>query len=113
MKHFILSNEWLGNKRRGWGNGYICIPEDNPLFGEHHEKINRIIGLYHLGGGLTYSDLSCNFNSPEKPDGNYWIVGFDTNHIGDNMRNSPKEKVEEITQEIKRNIIQFTKEKQS
>lgn len=109
MKHFTISNAWMEEKRRGWGNGYVCIPEDHPLFGEDHEMINMELGLYNLGGGLTYSGLSCNFNSPEKPEGNYWIVGFDTNHLGDNMDNCSKEKVEEITQEIKRKIEEYPK----
>lgn len=86
----------------GWGNGYVLIPNKHPFYNLYHDDID-----ISIHGGLTYSKL---FN-PEKYlkcfneydyDGDvtldninmfndYWIIGFDTAHYGDNEINCTKE----------------------
>lgn len=80
----------------GWGNGYILLPYNHPLYGIHYNDIQ-----VNIHGGLTFSE---NFNSDNflrwtknrkilgdvtlenyKKFDNYWIIGFDTNHSGDDL----------------------------
>ena len=85
----------------GWGNGYVLLPYNHPLYGKDYNDLE----LY-AHGGLTFSEY---FNVQRflewikdlKIDGdvtrenyekfnNYWIIGFDTNHSGDNLKICPK-----------------------
>ena len=66
----------------GHSNGYIAVPKDHPWYGSDDE-----IQVY-VHGGITFSN-QMNDSIREKaigetPDTNdYWILGFDTCHIGD------------------------------
>lgn len=80
----------------GWGNGYVCIPKWHPCFGMDYNDIYEKYGI-HAHGGLTFADKSNNLKQwpcqSEIPDGEYWIVGFDTAHSGDDLQRWPKEAV--------------------
>ena len=84
----------------GWGNGYVLLPSNHPLYGVDYDSI-----AVDVHGGLTFSD---NFNTRflewienreidgdvtrenfEKFD-NYWMIGFDTGHSGDGLDTCPK-----------------------
>lgn len=78
----------------GWGNGYVLLPHNHPLYGVNYNDIP-----VNIHGGLTFGEY---FNSKDflrwtkdrkvlgdvtldnyKKFDNYWIIGFDTNHFGD------------------------------
>ena len=80
----------------GWGMGYILIPHNHPFYGKHYDDIS-----ISVHGGLTYGKK---FNSDNflkwienreihgdvtkenyQKFNNYWIIGFDTNHYGDDL----------------------------
>jgi len=80
----------------GWGNGYILLPYNHPLYGIPYDDID-----IYAHGGLTFSDKFSDTNFLEwikgrEIDGdvtkenfekffNYWMIGFDTNHLNDNL----------------------------
>jgi len=92
------------NLERGWGNGYVLLPPSHPYYGFDYDNI----GVY-VHGGLTFGIKfdSSNFIKWIKEreiDGDvtienfekfndYWIIGFDTGHHGDNKFTCPKEYV--------------------
>lgn len=79
--------------RNWWLCGYVILPADHPLNGEHYDDINDVIDVHQ---GLTFSDNG---------DNNTWVIGFDCNHYGD----GDKENTEEfVLSEIKRVVDQIT-----
>ena len=58
----------------GWGNGYVNVSPGHPWYGVDYEQIDCSIH-----GGLTYSEQN----------GEFWTVGFDTAHAGDNQHRWP------------------------
>lgn len=85
----------------GWGQGYVLLPRNHPFYGKDYDDID-----VDVHGGLTFG---CKFESKnflkwiknqeiggdvtrenfENFDG-FWIIGFDTNHLGDNKMMCPK-----------------------
>lgn len=78
--NIILSNEIMG----GWGNGYVGLPEWHPYHGLSYDEIP-----VNVHGGLTYAQLD--------DETNLWIIGFDTNHFGDDMKHYDFEYVKNET----------------
>jgi hypothetical protein len=88
----------------GWGMGYILLPFTHPFYGKDYDDID-----INIHGGLTFAQL---FNSTKflewinnreiigdvtidnyEKFNDYWIIGFDTNHFGDNLYICSKEYV--------------------
>lgn len=113
MKTFILENihkeevrkqfEMLGvtprNSKRtflgGWGNGYVILDKEHPLYGKHYMEIEGI----SVHGGLTFSNyisesMIKSWDIPEEYKGMY-MIGFDTFHAGDTEEYWTKERVQE------------------
>jgi len=71
---------------RGWGNGYVLIPEGHEFYGKRYDDID-----VDVHGGLTFAEFI-----PEGDDfgwrPGYWI-GFDTAHTGDNKEEWTKSEV--------------------
>lgn len=89
---------------RGWGNGYVCIPEGHPLHGKHYDDIHRLCEI-DVNGGLTFSEKgsSCksdNWLCPEFVKDSDWVVGFDTAHYMDTLERWPDE--ESVLREAER-----------
>jgi hypothetical protein len=106
VKYFCVQNEQYTTGtyvvERGWGNGYLVLLKDHPLWGIHYDVIND---SHHLGahGGWTFSQ---SYNKMKKQSSKFitdeshleindddWIIGFDTSHYDDRLDNWPKEKV--------------------
>ena len=72
---------------RGWGNGYVLIPQGHPLYGKFDFYAPEFEGL-EVHGGITYSDKNIPIKNAEfitdEPDFDYWVLGFDTAHCLDN-----------------------------
>lgn len=80
---------------QGWGNGYVCIPFYNPYFGVDYNIINNLVEVH---GGLTFGELGNDLEHwkempKECKNKNWYVIGFDTCHYGDNMYNASKEYV--------------------
>ena len=67
---------------QGWGNGYVGIPSWHPYYKMDYNEIP-----IDCHGQLTFSKLD--------DDENLWVVGFDTNHSGDNKINCSKKFVKQ------------------
>lgn len=87
MKCFIKKSR-LHNES-GWGNGYVVLPKGHPYNGVHYNDIP-----INIHGGLTFSksveDLilqDWDELTPEDIGG--WVIGFDTEHWGDSLKNWP------------------------
>lgn len=85
----LIKITWLDGIDTGWGNGYVKLPKGHKYYGVHYDDIP-----VDVHGGLTYS---------EEEDG-FWVVGFDTAHGGDHSRNWTKERVEEETKNLAKQL---------
>lgn len=77
---------------RGWGNGYICVPEGHPLHGVDYNEIHNI----DAHGGLTFCETgeSCKsgeWGCPDFVQATDWVIGFDTAHYMDSADKWPDE----------------------
>jgi len=88
----------------GWGNGYVLLPKNHPLYGEDYDAVS--VNTIDIHGGLTYGcefdsnhfikwinsreiDGDVTMNNYQKFNG-YWMFGFDTSHLGDSLLTCPK-----------------------
>lgn len=65
--------------RQWWLCGYVILPGDHPLNGEHYDDINDVVDVHQ---GLTYANNGEN---------NTWVIGFDCNHLGDGDNENTEE----------------------
>ncbi len=94
----------------GWGNGYVIIPKGNPLHGIHYDDLNNYINVH---GGLTFSDKIDNSMELEKlgltkEDLGSWLIGFDTCHSNDTLEEWTKERVQEETDNLLKQLQEYT-----
>jgi hypothetical protein len=66
-----------GHYPRGWGNGYVLVPEGHKFHGKHYYDID-----VNVHGGLTFGEVIDEGDDFGWRPG-HWI-GFDTAHDGDN-----------------------------
>lgn len=108
---FILQHH--NRKLAGYGiecgaaNGYVAVPPSNFFYGLDYD--DEVLAEIDVHGGLTYSSsadvfkANCVLNDAkpcyitaadtrEIPD-DWWVIGFDTCHAGDNSTNWPVERV--------------------
>jgi hypothetical protein len=96
MKEYIklMPNAWLSKDyEKGWGNGYVVLPNDHPFYGAHYDIIP-----VSVHGGLTYARHEDNGH-----DG--WCVGFDTVHFGDTAEKWTYNAVLEEAQSLMQQLI--------
>lgn len=87
----------------GWGNGYVIIPKEHPLYKVDYNELYDTIDVH---GGLTFSRFVEAGQQPWDLSKKSWVIGFDTDHYGDTLENCPKEYV---IDEIKNMIEQLKK----
>jgi hypothetical protein len=67
----------------GWGNGYIAVPPGHPWHGKDYDEIDC-----DVHGGLTFGEFAPQIygwdDSHKSIPENYYVLGFDTAHYGDN-----------------------------
>ena len=85
----IVKSEPNPYLEKGWGNGYVRIPEGHPYYEKTYDDIP-----VSVHGGLTFSNHV--FDDGEYFSDGYW-VGFDTAHYGDTKERWPMDKVMEET----------------
>ena len=95
----------------GWGNGYVLVPSNHPFYNVDYDNIS-----VHVHGGLTFGQK---FNSNRflewiskneilgdvtienyKKFEDYWMIGFDTAHYGDDIYKCSKEYVIKETNDL-------------
>lgn len=120
---FVLTSPW---KRRftdtslepllafeyGWGNGYVAIPPNHPGWGKDWETTSPYLDVH---GGVT---LCGKFHEPwrkiegevipEEITKDWWIVGFDTGHWGDNEHDQNEAFVRNETEHLLRQIEELS-----
>jgi len=99
----------------GWGNGYIIIPKGHPLYNKTCSEINDLIPTLKVHGGLTSARSVNSIDCKELPKGSKggWIIGFHTAHYGDSLTKWSKEAVIKETEELKKQLIEWTKNQSS
>jgi hypothetical protein len=95
----VIKNIKLGfGLTTGWGNGYVLLPKSHPFYNMDYDDIP-----VRVHGGLTFGELFnpeyiiswinnrdyyCDISIEELQElKDYYIIGFDTCHYGDNMDN--------------------------
>lgn len=93
----------------GWGNGYVVIPKEHPLWGVGYDDID-----VDVHGGLTYSEMADNcmgWKEVLPSDKGCWVVGFDTAHLGDNPINCNRDYVLKETIRLREQLINYSSKK--
>jgi hypothetical protein len=112
MKIFVR-NTWSKEMffDRGWGNGYVVIPETHELHGKTYYEIHDLIPELSVNGGLTFSDFRDDLSWKEIPENTKkgWVVGFDTAHYGDTLARWSKENVIKETFRLRRQLLNYKK----
>ena len=80
----------------GWGNGYVGLPFWHPWYKWNYDEIP-----IKIHGGLTFSMLDDNTD--------LWVIGFDTNHGGDDLYNRSFEWVKEETYRLLEQCLNLKK----
>lgn len=91
MTAFIVENTMMTG---GWGNGYVSIGKHHRLYEASSDTLDDLL---HTHKGVTYARLS----------GDYYIIGFDTLHLGDNRENCDKDFVIEQTKSLLNQLAQL------
>jgi hypothetical protein len=108
MKYIVVENTWIKGMNKGWGNGYVLIPEGHPDHGKPYDDID-----VDVHGGLTYAEL-CDDEMIERwpvggliaeEDKGCWVVGFDTCHYSDTPGKWPKEAVEMEAERLRDQLL--------
>ena len=105
LYHFIRKIDWVYSREHGYGNGYVCIPSNHPLYGiKWNDKKTLSLNVH---GGITFSKSANRIDFipkdiKEKIEGkNYWVLGFDTVHFGDNQEKWTEKAVKKETLYLK------------
>lgn len=86
----IMIRKGKGGHNRGWGNGYVLVPDGHEFYGKSYYDID-----VSVHGGLTFSEVISQDDDFGWRRG-HWI-GFDTSHYGDNLKRWSKSAVFEET----------------
>jgi hypothetical protein len=116
MHWFIRKNSFNGHRLSndyGWGNGYVIINKEHPLYGKHYNDFD-----IEVHGGLTFSEKVTQKMIDNEHWKNYllqedldkWVFGFDTCHYNDNLENWTKKKVEIETANLYYKLLTYNKE---
>lgn len=97
VKSFVIKSTFPTYIERGWGNGYVAVDSNHPLYGKHYDDLRCEVAH----GGLTYSGPSESINRTPEFEG-LWVFGFDTAHYGDNKENCHEGRVRELTEELRK-----------
>lgn len=62
-------------------NGYVGVSKGNTFYGKHYSKDEELFRNIRVHGGVTYSGKG--FDKDFKKE--YWYIGFDTAHFGDEV----------------------------
>ena len=92
MIWYVIENINFLGVASGWGNGYVAVPPSHCLHG-HYIYSDRQLKVH---GGITYNGYPYHVNAPK----GWWVFGFDTSHIGDDISTWPEERVIEETKEL-------------
>lgn len=95
IKTAVIECDFMPDIPRGWGNGYVGVPQGHPWWGKDYDHIEA-----DVHGGLTYSRNYLPGETPATHPG-YWWVGFDCLHSDDTMENRPKSFVLEETERLR------------
>lgn len=113
IRSCAVENTWLDRRvtEVGWGNGYVLIPPEHPLFGLGYD--HPAIYALSVHGGITYAEcltvshfLITKGYVSENYLG-YWVLGFDTAHYGDYLGNWTKEAVEKETAKLEAQLKSY------
>jgi len=108
FKQVLIKNTWLNFSETGWGNGYVLIPKDHPLYGMGYSNIevDCLDDFVYIHGGITFSsivdeDLLKSYSDYlNEGDIGKHMIGFDTAHAGDNAQKHDYEFVKQETQRL-------------
>lgn len=100
--YFILETPDFSDMKKGYGNGYVRVSKNHPLFNKSNSGHYDEEGNYDFGdrgvdqldthGGITWC------GPIRRPD--EYVFGFDTSHLGDNKINCDAEYVHSECQKL-------------
>lgn len=111
MKTFLRKFESMpmsfGMFTRGWGCGYVVLPQGHPYHGKTWEELP-----FDVHGGITFSQFAPDWAEDFDFNEDEWVIGFDTAHYGDTMETCPKEYVVEQTEYLRKQCEEVLNETQ-
>ncbi len=103
LKIVLIENTWsIGT--HGWGNGYVLVPPGHIAHGKDYTDM--LLSNIDVHGGLTYSGKATEHSAyicPKELE-TYWMLGFDTAHYADFLKNWSKEDVLKETKYLKKQL---------
>lgn len=127
-KRLIFKIDFLSSRVHGWGNGYVAVPPEHPLWGKTYNDDDfpdlDVHGCVTFTEPCLYAEETAVTNAKITPwcvgrrcwqlqhgeplDGDipcdWWLIGFDTCHGGDSLENWPKERAIEETTKLQKQI---------
>lgn len=100
---FIKENTWLPGMKHGWGNGYVVVFNNHPMYGKGYDEVP-----VDVHGGLTFFGCANDFPELTEEFEGGWVFGFDTAHYNDDMERWPKEAVERETENLKSQFVELS-----
>lgn len=82
----VFTKSPLYNLSGAFGNGYVVVSKDSPLFGKHYD--DALFDSIDVHGGMTYADAE---DDALGLGGDGWVFGFDTQHYNDSAARWPDE----------------------
>lgn len=94
----------------GEANGYVAVPPTHPLYKLNYDVVNAEYpvdphGDFTFSGLTSSNEVLLHHASNAGVPKDYWILGFDTMHIGDNAENWSIANVEKELDRIAKQII--------
>ena len=89
---YLVKNTWY--PEGGWGNGYVVLPKGHKYHGKNYDDI--------MSGCKFCEELT--FAQYDEEDN--WIVGWDSNHLGQNKENYPFKVVLDQTRKLEEELNQ-------
>lgn len=98
----VIPITWLSGTTHGWGCGYVAVPPTHPLHGKDFMGWDdEDIPSFDVHGGITYSDTLNEYTMKDLDiPSDWWIVGFDTAHMGDDLESCSEEYVRAETERL-------------
>lgn len=84
----------------GWGNGYVGLPQGHPYYGKDYSSIEC-----EVHGGLTFAGPGEALRALPLAIPDYWWIGFDTSHYGDNPTDHSEQFVREETDRLRDQMV--------
>lgn len=103
---FVIKNNWVKDDC-GWGNGYVAVPPTHPLHNVDFNSWEDDVPSLNIPSEITWSNKAGFLKGEPTLPSDWWVLGFDTRHRGETLKNRPKNLVEKWTEKLLQEVIKY------